>query len=345
MSAAARTMQAGRRSFAPALKLALGLAISGLFLYALLSKAPLREVGAAIDHANLGWVAASLAAVCLAYALKTQRWVLMLRSLGGEVGLRQALTPLMGSVALNNVLPFRAGDVVRVVAFRRYTGVQPSMQLGTVILERLLDIAALLAILLAVTSIWRVQDLGQGVLMGMRLIAGVAFVAMAGFALAPRPLRLLVRAAGSRLRFGRAGEALLRFGDALERLSSPVLLLRLAAFSLLAWLAEGVAYIAVARGVGAPDPVGAGLLALGLGTLSTTIPSSPGYVGTFHYFAALALMSLGADQAMATAFAILIHGILWLTTTSVGFLLMLLDRPRAAPATAPVVAPDEGTAP
>jgi len=345
VSAAARPVEPPRRSFAPALKLALGLAISGLFLYALLSRAPLRQVGAAIDHANLGWIAASLVGVCLSYALKTQRWVLMLRSLGGAVGLRQALTPLMGSVALNNVLPFRAGDVVRVVAFRRYTGVQPSMQLGTVILERLLDIAALLAILLAVTGVWRVADLGEGVLTAMRLIAGAALVAMIGFILAPRPLRLIVRAAGSRLRLGGAGEALLRFSDALERLSSPALLLRLAAFSLLAWLAEGLAYIAVARGVGAPDPVGAGLLALGLGTLSTTIPSSPGYVGTFHYFAALALMRLGADPATATAFAILIHGILWLSTTLVGFLLMLLDRPRVAPAPAPAAAPDEGSAP
>jgi uncharacterized protein (TIRG00374 family) len=342
VSAAARPAGSARRSVGPALKLALGLAISGLFLYALFSKAPLGRVGAALDHASVGWVAASLVGVCLSYALKTQRWVLMLRSLGAEVGLRRAITPLMGSVALNNVLPFRAGDVVRIVAFRRYTGVQPSRQLGTVILERLLDICALLAILLAVTSFWSIGDLGPGVLAAVRLMAGAALLAALGFVLAPGPLRLLVRKAGSKLRFRGASEALLRFSDALASLSSPALLTRLAVLSLLAWSCEGLAYMAIARAVGAPEPVAGGLLALAVGTLSTTIPSSPGYVGTFHYFAALALTRLGADQTVATAFAILIHAILWLSTTSVGFLLMLLDRPSAGPA--PIPAPDEETA-
>jgi hypothetical protein len=44
---------------------------------------------------------------------------------------------------------------------------------------------------------------------------------------------------------------------------------------------------------------------------------------------------------VATAFAILIHALLWLSTTSVGFLLMMLDRPRRLGA-APAAAPDEG---
>jgi uncharacterized protein (TIRG00374 family) len=343
MSAGARSPEAVKSSVGPMVKFALGIAISGLFLYALFSKAQLGQVGEALGHANLDWVALSLVGVCLSYALKTQRWVLMLRSLGGNVGFRQAITPLMGCVALNNVLPFRAGDIVRVLAFRRYTGVQPAMQLGTVILERLLDVCALLSILVVVISFWPVEDLGQGVITATRLIAGAALAVMAVLVLAPRSLRRLVRAIASRLRFKPAGEALSRFGDALVCLSSPALLMRLSVFSFCAWICEGLAYIAVARSVGAPDAIAAGLLALAMGTISTTIPSSPGYVGTFHFFAALALMRLGADRAVATAFAILIHAILWLSTTSVGFLLILLDRAR--PLAEPAVAAIDESAP
>jgi hypothetical protein len=347
VSAAAKPPTAMRRPRAPALKLALGLAISAAFLYALLSRAPLHDVGAALGRANLGWVAASLLAVCLSYTLKTQRWVLMLRSLGGAPGFRQALTPLMGSVALNNVLPFRAGDIVRVMAFRRYTGVQPSMQLGTVILERLLDVGALLAVLVAVATLWPLPELAPGVLAALRMLALAALAALAGFMAAPRPLRMLVRAVGSRVALGRAGEILLRFSEALERLSSTTLLARLAAFSLAAWFCEGLAYVAVAQSLGAPAPLPAGLLALALGTLSTMIPSSPGYIGTFHYFAALALAQLGAGRAEAAAFAILIHAILWLSTTSVGFLLLFLDRPPETSAIGRAAAeiPEEGTVP
>jgi hypothetical protein len=81
----------------------------------------------------------------------------------------------------------------------------------------------------------------------------------------------------------------------------------------------------------------AALLALSVGTLSTIIPSSPGYVGTFHYFTARAVSGFGASEVGATAFAILIHAILWLSITASGFLLLALSglRPRQAVAGRP----------
>ena len=110
-----------------------------------------------------------------------------------------------------------------------------------------------------------------------------------------------------------------------------------------AWLCEGSAYVAIARALDVGHSLPAGLLALGLGTLATTIPSSPGYVGTFHYFAALALRQFGTAPAVAAAFAILIHAVLWLSTTAVGFLLMLAAGPaawRIRPAPTSAAAPE-----
>jgi hypothetical protein len=54
------------------------------------------------------------------------------------------------------------------------------------------------------------------------------------------------------------------------------------------------------------------------GTLATLIPSSPGYVGTFDYFAILGLTAFGAPRVLATAFAMVVHLILWLPVTLVG---------------------------
>jgi uncharacterized membrane protein YbhN (UPF0104 family) len=161
-------------------------------------------------------------------------------------------------------------------------------------------------------------------------VAIVAVLAIVGFLAAPAPIRMVVRAVEARVpRLRAAGESLLRLSTAITALSRPLLLARLAGLSVLAWLCEGFAYVAVAHALDLQHSIPAGLLALGLGTLATSIPSSPGYVGTFHYFAALAVMQFGADPALATAYAILIHALLWLSTTTVGLLLMLVAGRRA----------------
>lgn len=319
-----------------ALKLAVGFSVSALFIYALFSRTPLARVGAALSQANPAFIFAALGAVALSYVIRSQRWALMLRRLGAQVRFSDAAIPLMSCVALNNVLPFRAGDVVRIVAFRRLTKVAPSMQLGSLVLERLLDIATLMAILSVTLALNGLTGLQPRVRVGLEGVALAGIAAVVVFLAAPAPIRMVVRAVDARVpRLRRTGESLLRLSEAITALSNPLLLARLAGLSALAWLFEGSAYVAVARSLDVAHSLPAGLLALGLGTLATSIPSSPGYIGTFHYFAALALTELGTDPALAAAYAILIHALLWLSTTSAGLFLMLLAGRRPGQLTAP----------
>jgi protoporphyrinogen oxidase/uncharacterized membrane protein YbhN (UPF0104 family) len=313
------------------IRLVPGLAISALFIVALFSQAPIARVGEALSRVRPGFVLAALLALAVGYALRCQRWAMMLRSLGAQIRFVDAAVPLMGSVAINNVLPLRAGDVVRIVAFRRLTKVGPAMQLGSLVLERLLDVATLIAILAATLALARVSTLQPAVRGGLDLLACALVAAAVVFVAAPRPIRLLVRAAEGRLpHLKPMGESLLQLSEAITALSHPGQLLRLAVVSLAAWLSEGAAYIAIARALGVDHSLPAGLAALGLGTLATSIPSSPGYVGTFHYFAALALRQFGADPALAAAYAILVHALLWLPTTITGFALMAAMGVRSA---------------
>jgi uncharacterized protein (TIRG00374 family) len=330
-----------------AVKLGIGLLISALFIYALLSRTPLDQVTAALSRADPRLLATALVGVAFSYALRSKRWQIMLERLGAQVRFSDAAIPLMGCVALNNVLPFRAGDVVRIVAFRRFTKVAPLMQLGSLVLERLLDIATLMTILSATLALHQMNALQPRIRDGLELVAVAAVVAIFGFLVAPRPIRMTVKAIEARVpRLRPAGESLLRLSEAITALSRPLLLVRLAALSILAWLCEGFAYVAVARALDVGHSLPAGLMALGLGTLATSIPSSPGYVGTFHYFAALALMQFGNAPALATAYAILIHALLWLSTTIVGLLLMLFAGRsiRRGDATPPTSLPEEGRA-
>ena len=80
------------------------------------------------------------------------RWWVMLHALDRSIPLRACIWPLICSVAVNNVFPLRAGDVLRVVGFRHALGAPGMRVLGTLILERLLDVGTLLVIL-AVTLV------------------------------------------------------------------------------------------------------------------------------------------------------------------------------------------------
>lgn len=308
------------------LKLALGLAVSALFLYATLATVPVAEVSTTLARARTEWLLAALGFVALAYLLKIARWTAMLRSLGAAIGLREAATPFLGGVAFNNVLPFRAGDLIRVLAFQRFTGIAPAGQLGTLLLERLLDLLVLMTILFATLSFWPVAVLDATLLTGLRLAAAGAAAAILLFVLAPMPVSRVIRFAGRRLpRFEPVSTALIRLLDAVQALGRPLFLLRMTALSLLAWLAEAGVYFAVGHALGIAASAGAALLALSIGTLATLIPSSPGYVGTFHFFAARAVAAFGIGPAGAAAYAILVHAILWIATTASGFLLLAVS--------------------
>jgi uncharacterized protein (TIRG00374 family) len=331
LTGAAPAAPAGRSS--RVLKVLIGVAISGVFLYATLRAVPFRKVVAALGHARPEWILLSLVAIGAAYFLKTCRWAVMLRSLGAPIKVRDAAVPLMGAVAFNNVLPFRAGDVIRIVAFQRYTRVPASAQLGTLVLERLLDLFVLMSFLFAAVSFWRISVLDEALLSGLRLVALGVAAAIILFIAAPRPIQLVVRWVDARFpQLARLGEALLRLSGAISTLSRPLLLARLVGISIVAWAAEGGAYFAVGHALGVATAPQAALLALCVGTLSTVIPSSPGYVGTFHYFTSRVVTEFGGGAVGAAAYAILIHALLWLSTTAAGFLLMALAGFKSRPA-------------
>lgn len=300
-----------------------GLLISGVFLYATFRTVSLAHVAEAISRSRPQWLWTALIFIVLAYVLKIARWLMMLRSLGATIGFREAAPAFLGGVALNNVLPFRAGDIIRVLAFQRFTGVPPSGQMGSLVLERLMDLLVLTGILFATLSFWHVAVLDSNVLSGLRLLAIAAVVGVLTFLLAPLQIRLAVRWLERRIpRLRQIGEALLRLSNAVSTLSRPAFLVRILLLSSAAWLAEGGAYFAVGRALGVATEPQMALLTLSVGTLATTIPSSPGYVGTFHFFVARVVSSFGASRVAATAYAVLIHALLWLTTTTSGFLAM-----------------------
>ena len=55
-------------------------------------------------------------------------------------------------------------------------------------------------------------------------------------------------------------------------------------------------------------------------------PSAPGFFGIFHYACKLALLRFGVEPELAVAAGTLIHAVMWITLTSLGFAVLRLRR-------------------
>lgn len=98
---------------------------------------------------------------------------------------------------------------------------------------------------------------------------------------------------------------------------------RLAILSLAGWVCEALVFTCVAIALKTPDPLRGPILGFAVGTLSTLLPSSPGYFGTFDYFASQGLRIAGIEPELAAANALLSHLVIWtpLTLVTIGYFL------------------------
>ena len=270
--------------------------------------------------AHWPWVLGGVGFLAVGYVLRTVRWWLLLQGPARRLPWRRTIGPLLASVAVNNVLPLRAGDVLRTVAFERQLGAPAALVLGSVLLERLLDLSALL---LWVGLSWAGQPWPGGARAGLVLVAasGGGLVLALGW---PGALRhALERAASVAARRAWPRLAGLARGAAdccasWQAVRTVPQLMTLGLLSLLIWACEGAAFAAAAWAVGHSAP---GLTAWGvmaLGTLSTLLPSTPGYVGTFEAVTRHAWELTGASPEMALSAALLVHAVLWAPITLVG---------------------------
>ena len=318
-------------------KLAVGLAAAAGFAWLLLNGLDAAAFGAALDRLSASSLVAALAFMSAAHGVRIVRWWCTLRTLEPELPLASCIRPFLAGMALNNVLPLRAGDALRTVGFRRQLR-SPAMRiLGTLAIERALDVLFLAAILFICLLSLPEGKLPQAFITAAVWMTAVALLGLLACALFPPHARhLLERACAGIGRFPRAKgrgwpQAAARHGTnflgALGVVRSAWTMLSLVSLSGVIWACEGMAFVVLAADLhlaaGAPM---APWLSLAAGSLATAVPSAPGFVGTFDYFAALGFTVWGASPESAAALAITIHA-LWLPPTAVGLLCYWLPPP------------------
>ncbi len=143
-------------------------------------------------------------------------------------------------------------------------------------------------------------------------------------------LRLIFRGGGKRIEFFLDDKVdrielrslllglTLKFLKGLESLRSPWNSLMIFFTSVIIWLLETGKYWFVMHAFNFHVSFFALMLMNGIVNLATTIPSAPGYIGTFDAPGIAVLMAYGVDQATAAGYTIVLHIALWLPITLLG---------------------------
>lgn len=312
------------------LKHLLGFGITILCLFVLYKQVNIVEVMRAFEGFNSLYLIAGACSLAAGYAMRVLRWSLLLNSANAGIRYSQCIAPFLGSIALNNVLPLRLGDVVRALVFPASMGITKLTATSSLVIERLVDLVTLvfcLMIGLAFIQTFQIPQHYQTlaitlVLLGTGfLIAGILFSGSVSKWL----LRLSVKANTSEIKT-KLFKVFAEFFSGLNQMSRPSLLAPVLVLSMLIWVGEAGLFYFILLGFSIDFSPLTALLIMALATLSTLVPSSPGYIGPFHLAAYTAVLMAGVSNAEAASYAVLVHLALWLLTTLAG-LIALLARP------------------
>jgi uncharacterized protein (TIRG00374 family) len=306
----------------------IGLAISAVFLWLALQGLKLSEAWQAVLSANYWWLIPSVAVYFVAVWARTWRWHFLLRPLK-HVSLRTMFPIVVIGYMGNNIYPARIGELLRAYVLKRKENVPVSASLATVIVERVFDGVVMLGFVIfnlpALAAVSGdsgfIGNIQQAAVLGTLAFSAVLAVFILAALFPHQSLGLFHRFVEPLLpgRFRQKVAGMVTgFWTGLESLRSPANIAMVLVTSLIIWLLETVKYWFVMHAFRFSVPFFALMLMNGIVNLATTIPSAPGYVGTFDAPGIAVLQAYGVEQGLATSYTLILHVALWLPITALG---------------------------
>ncbi len=310
----------------------LGIFISTVFVVLALQGLRLDQVWQNIINANFIWLVPSVLVYFLAVLVRTWRWGFMLRPLK-VVSVRRLFPVVVIGYMGNNIFPFRAGELLRSYVLRLREDILISSSLATVVVERVFDGLVMLIFVFVALPLTPIPGDTDGRVGTMVTLASVAFFGalVLFFALAAFPERFMTLAEWVADHFlpQRISDPLLEFLrhflEGLASLRSFRNVIMIFFTSILIWLLETVKYWFVMHAFNFEVSFFALMLMNGVVNLATTLPSAPGYVGTFDEPGIEILKLYGINANIAAAYTLVLHAALWLPITLLGFYYIVRD--------------------
>ena len=312
--AVAGAPELSRRSLV--IRTVVGTAISLVALWLVFRTVDVEQALAILATASPAWIAVMFVAIAADIATRVVRWWVLLRPVG-EVRLLRTGQYLTTGYAANNVLPARLGELVRAHYLGDREGMSRSTALGTIVVERVVDFTALVAIAGTALVVLGVRgEIGSAVLVGIAI--SVVLVVGLVVVLVGHRIPGAGRAIAAAERYPRVHSLAATFRVGIAVAGRPRTIVPAVLLTLLAWSCTIVTFAAGAQAVGIELAWSqTALLAAGV-NLVTAIPAGPGFIGTWELAAVRILATFGVAGDTAFAFALLVHVSTLAATTIAG---------------------------
>jgi len=310
--------------------------LAGGLIALFLRNADFSRVWTAMLAARVEMILASVALTVATYLVRAERWQYLLGPLG-PTRFSVVLRATVIGFAASALLPARAGEVIRPYLVARREGLSATAAFATIIVERVLDLVAVL-LLLAAYLVWfdpgmdaRDSAVFQAIRYGGLVMAPVALVALGlMFFMAGHPERLhewLLKA--ERVLPARVAAAIAKFvkmfAEGFAVVRRPERLVAALGWSLVLWVVIAVGIWTVALAFHIVMPFTGAWLMLAPLVVGVAVPT-PGGVGGFHEaFRLGATAFFGADNDTAVGAAIVLHAISFVPVVLVGLWFTIQD--------------------
>lgn len=299
-----------------------GIAVSAVFLWLAFRGLNPGVVWSYIQEANILPLILGAVWYFSAVSLISLRWQFLLRSVR-FVPLSKLIPIVCIGYMGNNVYPLRSGEILRVVLLQRSYGVPIARATVVSIAERMFDGLVMLTFVFVSLA---VLNIASPTLRSIAIATAPLFLTalVVFFILAAKPniLRRLTETV-SRILPGKLRALALHLSDevlaGLEAFRTPVDLLGTIVCSYVSWMFEASVYWLVSFAFNLQVDYATMLLVVGVVNLAGLLPASPGQLGVFEFFVIAVLTTVGIGEAQATAYALVVHLVIWLPVTLVGF--------------------------
>lgn len=313
------------------------IALASAFLYLAFRGKDLGETWRSLTEVHWTWFVGLFLGSVVSHLIRAWRWTYLLHPVKPNVSLRNAFSVTMIGYLINSVIP-RLGEFVRPYALGKLEGVSKSATMGTIVLERILDIVTFALIVLTVLAVYagpfavwfpsmaRFEWLffaGAAVMLGFFLLIFLKAEVLFRFV---RHLTFLLPA---RVRM-QADRIVDSFLSGFRAAQNPSHFLAIALSSLLIWVSYIVLLYAPFYIYGFTQTYGldfgsAAVLQVASG-LAFALPTPSG-IGSYHAFTSFTLTQLfNVDAEQALSYAFYTHIVGFLTTTLIGLYYVIVDK-------------------
>ena len=320
------------------MQVAVGIAISLIFLYLFFKRTDFRELGETLKHARYWWLLPGSLVNLSAIFLRSIRWRFFFPP-GKKTHLYHLWSATVIGFMANCLLPARMGEVVRAWVYSRKESVPVSTSFATIVTERIFDFLSILILFLVFfgfflpseTNMEGQESFFQWVyraawIMGAISIGAFLFLValrlrkerverLIMFLLTPLPGRMRIRISG----------ILNSFFEGLSILDNVRRLILVFFLSFCIWLIFSVNTFFIFKALEIDAGLHVALFIVIIVAFAVSIPSAPGYIGTYHLAAQRSLQFwLTESPETLSAFALLAHAVSFIPITIVGLIFLWL---------------------